>query len=103
MRTPDAAKQTLYDRMSQISQDCWAAGWMQGTEYALWAAMQCVEPVAWGAGVVTQRDIEALCALSAWANGWWMRVGHEPVFISLTEWRAHYAEWKERGESEADA
>lgn len=29
----------LYELMSDISEDCFAAGWIVGAEYEIWAAM----------------------------------------------------------------
>lgn len=40
-RSPNPAAATLLARlMSDISEDCWCAGWMSGTEFALWKAVQ---------------------------------------------------------------
>ena len=30
----------LYKKMSDISEDCWCAGWMMGNEYALWKILR---------------------------------------------------------------
>lgn len=89
----DAIRHALYSRMSDISEACWCAGWMSGTEYALWLAVTTGEPCAWGVGIIEQPDIEALRELAGLAGGWW-RSGaeYEPEFVELDEWRAQYAE-----------
>jgi len=94
MTVSDALRWALYSRMSDISEACWAAGWMQGTEYALWRAVTTGEPQTWGAGIIEQEDIDALRELAELAGGWWRRVEHKPEFVPLAEWRAHYAEWE---------
>ena len=93
MTVSDALRWALYSRMSDISEACWCAGWMQGTEYALWRAVTSGEPQTWGAGIIEQEDIDALQELAEWAGGWWRSgAGYEPEFVPLAEWRAHYAE-----------
>lgn len=45
----EAAVDHLFDLMSDTSEHHWCAGWMDGTEIALWkAAQQYPEPLKWG-------------------------------------------------------
>lgn len=101
MTVSDALRWALYARMSAVSEACWCAGWMSGTEYTLWRAVASGEPQTWGAGIIEQADIEALRELAELAGGWWRRgAGYEREFVGIAEWRAHYAEWEEADSSE---
>ena len=78
----------LYRRMSDISEECWAAGWELGNEYALWHMLQG-EPRAYGQKEVSSEDLEDLQVLSRHANGWiWSggAGGFEPQLVGFDEW-----------------
>lgn len=89
------ARRLLGERMSDISERCWYAGWMLGTEYTLWQAV--VEgPMAWGHDVITEEDIAVLKALADQADGWIMfdDIGpQDELFIPKEEWQRVYAIW----------
>lgn len=59
----------LADLMSEISERCYHAGWMQNVEYVLWDALKSGERI-YGHGTITQEDISALKELSQAANCW---------------------------------
>lgn len=65
----NAPQRKLADFMSNISERCWHAGWMENLEYALWDAVINGERV-YGHNTVTQGDINALKELSTAANCW---------------------------------
>jgi hypothetical protein len=86
----------LADLMSEISEDCYCAGWLIGTEFVLWGAV-LNGPIEWGCGDVTEEQVAALRRLSGEIGGWiaWevsddpMNTG--PVFVPIVEWRERYA------------
>ena len=55
--------------MSSISEECWCAGWLHGTEEFLWNAVTSNRR-SWGRGKVTREDVEDLRALARSAGGW---------------------------------
>lgn len=78
----------LQSAMSDLSERCYCAGWLEGCEDTLWAFTQ--EPGvdhAWGMGCVTAADTEELRRLSDKARGWW-RWENGEVFVPLDEWKA---------------
>jgi len=90
-------QQYLADAMSEISEDCWCAGWLIGLEFDLWQAL-AEGPREYGAGKIGAGDIARLRLLSDECGGWiaWRRAedprdsGEE--FVPIGEWRARYAE-----------
>ena len=65
--TPNQRK--LAERMSEVSERCYNAGWMEGLEYVLWDAVIRGER-SYGYDSITQEDICALRRLSEVANCW---------------------------------
>ena len=59
----------LYQKMSAISEDCWAAGWMTGNEYALWDALHG-DSHRYGWSHISYEELEELRVLSELAGGW---------------------------------
>ena len=89
---PDAAER-LRSLMSDLSEDCWCAEWLDGCETALWAFVT-EGPGEWGMGAVDQRDVDELRRLSDKAGGWWVwdnTMGGN-VFVPRAEWLARYAD-----------
>jgi hypothetical protein len=87
----DCARELLPTLMSAISEDCWCAGWLHATEYALWTM---VEHGAgkWGQGEVTQAQVDRLKRLSELAGGWFAwRDGDGPEFVPMERWVAEFA------------
>lgn len=87
--------------MSDISERCYSAGWMHGTEEVLWCAVQ-EGPLRWGHGDVTAQDIAMLKALSTAAGGWvvW-DVTTRGTSVPMAEWlNSHGA--VARGDGNAD-
>lgn len=78
------AKAALFRTMSDISEACWCAGWMEGPEYALWDAVEKNEPALWGMDDIRQRDIDDLRRLRELAGGWWVwDAEHYETFVSI--------------------
>jgi hypothetical protein len=59
----------LADYMSDISERCYYAGWMQDLEYVLWDAVLHGER-KYGHDKISLKDVETLSDLSKAANSW---------------------------------
>lgn len=68
----DMATQELPRLMSEISEECWAAGWMSGTERRLWQAISDEhDDGQWGMGHITEEQRDRLARLSESVEGWY--------------------------------
>lgn len=63
------AQASLADLMSEISERCYSAGWIQGLEYVLWNAVQKGER-KYVHDRISNDDLEALKTLSEKAGAW---------------------------------
>lgn len=80
--------------MSVISKGFWCAGWMLDNEFALWEILHG-DRHEYGAGVVTDEDLEELRVLSGHANGWiWTGRGREltPQLVTFAQSKTLFAE-----------
>lgn len=86
------AAEQLRDLMSDISERCWYAGWLEGTEFVLWGAVTGGART-WGHGTITEEDIARLEALSEIAGGWiaWNDDRDEEECVPMEEWLDRYA------------
>lgn len=87
--TPDQAK--LAQLMSDISEECWCAGWCTGTEYRLWQAM--VDPEDhrhWGQDIISDEAIEHLRKLSTAVMGWIVYGDDGEQWMPLAQWMSLY-------------
>lgn len=103
MRELQPLHQLLYDTMSEISERCYAAGWMQGNEYRLWSACaDPTDPLHYGMGEITAHEVATLRGLSAEIGGWihWCDDATHPQlhiddwgprFVPMLEWVGMYA------------
>jgi len=67
----DMAAKELPRLMSEISEECWAAGWMSGTEWRLWKAIADEnDDGKWGMGRITLEQTGRLAHLSQLVGGW---------------------------------
>jgi len=81
----------LRDVMSDISEDCYCAGWLTGLEFMLWGAVVGGEPFHFGMGRVESSDIAELRRLSEKCGGWWrFDDEHGEVFVPIDEWLARF-------------
>jgi hypothetical protein len=65
--SPDQSR--LENLMSEISERCYSAGWMQDLEYILWDAVINGQR-KYGHGTITKFDIDELKKLSTTCNSW---------------------------------
>ena len=106
------AAEDLDEIIQTISQEQWAAGWMNGIEYEVWSWVVGDEatPTAF------LRDTDRAKELSEACHGWvifpdWMLDKGEPlpyavglesgeVWVPLDKWKEMYARWRERPEAQ---
>lgn len=79
--------------MSDISEHCWCAGWMDGLEFRLWELVEGDPDRRYGESQVTERDIEDLRAISQELGGW-MKWDDGEQFVPLDQWLEEYRQWK---------
>lgn len=86
----------LYDTMSDISEDCYCAGWMMGLEYAIWGALQDGDR-RYGRGEMDAEQLERCRRLSQELDGWVIWVDDDdvpelpneewgPRFVTMAHW-----------------
>ena len=80
----------LYELMSEISEDCYCAGWMIGLEHAIWGALQDGDR-RYGMGVMDEVQLEKVRALSKKLNGWivWIDDDDAPG-LPIDKWGARF-------------
>lgn len=77
----------LADFISEISERCYRAGWMQGIEYEVWEAMHAPD-LGSGALRLTVEDAQQLHAMSTNCRGWIVFDDvNEESFIPIEAWR----------------
>lgn len=88
--TPEQAK--LAQLMSDISEECWCAGWMHGTEFRLWEAITDPQDHRhWGQDYIDDEMVEHLKRLSGGVRGWVRyEEGVGELFVPLDEWLTIY-------------
>ena len=89
----------LADFMSELSEEAYCAGWMDGLEFALWEAITG-ERASYGRLEFVETQLARLRALSSSCDGW--IVFDEPdaeTWISTRDWTLRFAEWRGGGRS----
>lgn len=90
----EAAIDHLFSLMSDASEEHWCAGWMSGTEIALWKAIQQYpQPMQWGMRPVDLDTVRKLHDLALAVDGWWMWGDDGQRFVPLDEWKRMYAQY----------
>lgn len=85
-------KRELYELMSDISEDCYCAGWMHGNEFRLWQAItDPKDDRRYGQSDIEEWQVNRLRELSEQTGGWWVWEEDNRAFISLDEWRRRLA------------
>lgn len=93
------AADALLELMTDISEDHYSAGWMDGLEYSLWRGViyqRSGMPYWYGIAPINPARLEQLDKLSQAAGGWWAWDGSE-VFVSMEDWLQRFK--REYGES----
>jgi hypothetical protein len=86
------AAEQLKSLMSRVSERCWSAGWLLGTEFALWEAV-LGGARKWGLSIITDEEIAKLSELAEAAEGWivWNYDMQEELYIPMVEWLDLYS------------
>jgi hypothetical protein len=73
--------------MSGISERCWSAGWLLGSEFALWEAV-IGGTRKWGRSIITDEEIAILSKLADAAEGWivWNYDMQKELYVPMAEW-----------------
>ena len=77
--------------MSQLSEQAYAAGWIDGLEYALWKAL-VDGPYRYGCLMLTDSHVRELGRLGEACGGWicFLDAGEE-TFVPLEQWQSLFA------------
>ena len=88
----------LYELMSDISEDCYCAGWMMGNEFRLWHAItDANDDKRYGQSEIAPQQIQRLKELSQAVGGWWRWDDKEGAqFVSLEKWAEILREIEEK-------
>ena len=83
-------QQLLADFMSDISERCYYAGWMQNLEYVLWDSLINGER-KYGHDNISKNDIDTLRDFSNKANAWIIFSDEtEETAVDLHEWKKKF-------------
>ena len=86
--TPE--QKELAQAMSEISEKCYCASWLENLEYVLWHAVENGER-DFGQDIITKSDIERLKQLSTVTNCWICFDNYkEEIAIPLDQWTILY-------------
>ena len=80
----------LYHIMSAISERCYCAGWMDGTEASCWDAV-LNGATRWGMGEISEEEADDMRWLSEQAWGWWQWTDEGAEFLPISRWKVVYA------------
>lgn len=85
----------LYQNMSDISEECYCAGWMMGLEFAIWGALHDGDR-SYGMGEMDSSKLERCRALAQELGGWIVWFDDDilglpidlwgPRFVPMTLW-----------------
>ena len=104
----NAKQRELYELMSDISEDCFCAGWMGGLEYSIWETLQDGDR-RYGMGEMDATQLEQCRELSKELDGWviWYDDSNEselpidewgPRFVPMADW-LKMVEYQKSGQS----
>lgn len=86
-------QQELYDLMSDISEEHWCAGWVNGLEFDLWKRIKSDDPLPYGLRQIDPELLKKLRELSEEIGGWiYTDDSNVAHFIAMEEWE-DMAEW----------
>jgi hypothetical protein len=88
----ELVREALLRMMSDLSEDCWCAGWMTDLEFTLWTAVETGNK-DFGFGM-RECDLSRLKHLHEMAGGWWVWEKGEADnrFVTTEEWLTILAE-----------
>lgn len=93
MSKPDPALwHALLERLSTISEEAFAAGWMTDVEFEVWSMLQGGK-TEYGHTVVRPDVLAQLSILTDALNGWAAFGEDGEEFVPRAEWERRYATW----------
>jgi hypothetical protein len=85
------AADVLRDEMSDISEECYCAGWLHGLESDLWLMLQGGRSRDYGQSTVSHEQLGRLRDLHEKCGGWWYwHEEHGHMFATTAEWMERY-------------
>ena len=98
MKRTKEAQAELRQYMSDLSEEAYFAGWMQGLEYALWEAV-LGERQEYGRLRLSVRQIARLRALSERCDGWIIfDAENGETWVPMAEWQQRFSAWRQKDE-----
>jgi hypothetical protein len=98
----DEAQHALAQYMSDISEEAYCAGWMDGLEFALWQVALGARS-EYGQLTLSGAHIANLRALSQAAGGWIVfDDATEETWVPLSDWKIRFEHWQRGVESAHD-
>ena len=88
-------REWLINEMSEISEECYCAGWMSGLEDALWnAVLNLPNDFKYGQDTISAERITRIRYASEWIGEWIIYPCHQPgvTSVPLDEWKR--GEWR---------
>lgn len=76
--------------MSDLSERCYCAGWIDGLEFHLWSVVSGAAPRGpYGQDAITEDDVTELRDLHTRCGGWWRwDDDHAELFVPTADWIA---------------
>jgi len=88
-----AEQAALAQYMSDLSEEAYCAGWMDGLEYALWQVV-LGDRTDYGHLTFTPEHASTLRRLSASCRGWIVFDDDtEEIWVSQTNWESRFSDW----------
>lgn len=90
-----APAEQLVALMSELSEDCYCAGWLHDCEHTLWGMIAHGDDLRWGIGAVIPGALATLKRLAGEIGGWpvWDR-GSGIRVAPMAEWLPMHAAWR---------
>jgi len=79
------AQHDLFDRMSEISEDCLCAGWVTDNEYSIWNTITLGDPGP-GCPPMNPRLVRRCKQLANEIAGWIQWTTDGPQFVPMAQW-----------------
>lgn len=85
-------QKALADYISELSEEAYSAGWMEGVEFTLWTAV-IGDQRSFGRLQITEKMLQRLKDLSADCKGWiYFDESNEESFLLIEQWKKKFRE-----------
>ncbi|OLP06519.1 hypothetical protein BLL52_2755 [Rhodoferax antarcticus ANT.BR] len=96
------AQHDLFDRMSEISEDCFCAGWIHDNEYSIWRVI-ALGDTSTGYPPMNPRLVRRCKQLANEIGGWIQWTVDGPQFAPMAHWLAMVAQHNDAGNAGSPA